>query len=134
MNETVLNKARELAAEIAKSPEFIAMRVAEEGAAQNEELTTLFARYAEKEQDMEKLTCEDHPDFEKMGALSAEMQAIKDEIQSAPLAHAMQVAQRTFADMMRHVNAELQKVLAPENSAGCGGNCASCHYGCSHQH
>ena len=134
MSQNVIEKAKELAAIIAVSPEFISMRVAEDAASQDAELVSLFAQYAEKQGELEAIVCQDSPDFAKMEALSAELNALKEQVQNAPLAKTMQLARQKFNSMMQEVNAELQKVLAPESSASCSGNCASCGSNCSHSH
>ena len=132
MTEKVLEKAKELALAIAESPEFIAMRVAEQTVENDEVATQLFARYAEKKAELEAITCEDDPNFEKMGALTNELNAIKEELQALPSAEGAQVARMYFSKMMQAVNEELQKALNPEGS--CSGNCASCGSSCGHNH
>lgn len=133
MTEKVLIKARELAAAIAESTEFIAMRVAEQTVENDEAATLLFARYAEKKQELENVTCQEDPNFEKMGELTRELDAIKEELQALPSAESAQVARNYFAKMMQAVNEELQKVLNPESSS-CSGNCSSCGASCGHNH
>lgn len=133
MTEKVLEKARELAAAIAESPEFIAMRVAEQTVENDEAATQMFARYAEKKAELEAVTCQEDPNFEKMGELTKELNAIKEELQALPSAESAQVARHYFSKMMQTVNEELQKVLNPE-SASCSGNCASCSSSCGHNH
>lgn len=134
MSQNVLEKAKELAAAIAVSPEFIAMRVAEDAVSQNEELTELFAQYAEKQAELEGIVCQDSPDFEQMSTVSNELNALKEKVQSMPLSKAAQVARQNFNMLMRQVNAELQQVLAPGEGASCSGNCASCGSSCDHKH
>lgn len=133
MTEKVLEKAKELALAIAESPEFIAMRVAEQTVENDEAATQLFARYAEKKAELEAVTCEEDPNFEKMGELTNELNAIKDELQALPSAEGAQVARMYFSKMMQAVNEELQKALNPDASS-CSGNCASCGSSCGHNH
>ena len=133
MTEKVLEKARELAAAIAESTEFIALRVAETTVENDEAATQLFARYAEKKAELEAVTCQEDPNFEKMGALTKELNDIRDELQALPSAESAQVARKYFTLMMNAVNEELQKVLNPESS-GCSGNCSSCGSSCGHNH
>lgn len=131
MNQSVIEKAQELAQVIAKSPEFISMRASEDAASQDEAMTEAFGRYQEVHQKIEELSMQENPDFEKMGELSREMETIQAEIQNMPLAKAMQQAQQVFAAMMQAVNAELSKVLAPEHDS-CSGDCHSCGGHCHH--
>jgi cell fate (sporulation/competence/biofilm development) regulator YlbF (YheA/YmcA/DUF963 family) len=93
MNQSVIEKAQELAQVIAKSPEFISMRASEDAASQDEAMTEAFGRYQEVHQKIEELSMQENPDFEKMGELSREMETIQAEIQNMPLAKAMQQAQ-----------------------------------------
>ena len=134
MSQFVLDKAKELAAVIAESPEFISMRVAEDAAAQDEVLVALFAKYAEKQAELEAVVCQEQPDFVQMEALSTELNQLKEQVQNAPLAKVMQTARQNFNAMMQQVNAELQKVLAPEGASSCSGNCSSCGSSCSSKH
>ncbi len=131
MNENVIKKAQELAAIISESDEYIAMRVAEDAATKDEQLTNTFMEYEEKRSQMEKLTMQDNPDYDQMGALSRELEQIQEKFNTYPMAKALQVARKGFTDMMTQVNQELQKVLAPEEVSGCGGHCDSCA-GCNH--
>ena len=131
MNENVLAKAKELAAVIAVSPEFVAMRMAEDAASQDEGLVALYGEYAEKQEKIEEISSSEAPDYAELGKISNELSALKDEIQKSVLAKGMQDARRVFSDMMRGVNEELQKVLSPESDS-CGGNCSSCGGHCHH--
>lgn len=132
MNQSVIEKAQELAQVIAKSPEFISMRAAEDAATQDEAMVDAFSRYHELHHKIEAISMQENPDFDEMGALTREMEAVQEEIQHLPLAQAMQQAQQDFSAMMAAVNAELSKVLSPQSS--CDGDCHSCGGGCSHCH
>ena len=125
MNQTVIAKAQELAAALAVSPEFIAMRTAEDAAAQDAAIAEAFGRYNDLHQEIERMSMQQQPDFDKMGELSKQMEAVQEEIQKLPLAEAMRKARDNFAQMMQQVNAELSKVLNP-NAGSCGGDCHSC--------
>ena len=131
MNQAVIKKAQELAAIISQSDEYIAMRVAEDAATKDEQLTDAFAEYEEKRSQMERLTMQDNPDYDQMGALSREIEEVQEKFNAYPMAKALQTARKGFTDMMMQVNQELQKVLAPEEASGCGGHCESCS-GCGH--
>lgn len=134
MNQAVIEKAQELAAVIAKSTEFIAMRATEDAATQDEAMVEAFGRYNELHQEIENLSLQENPDFDQMGALTREMEEVQHSIQSMPMAQAMQKAQQEFAAMMHAVNAELSKVLSPQGASSCDGDCHSCGSGCSHHH
>lgn len=130
MNQSVIEKAQELAQVIAKSPEFISMRATEDAATQDEAMVDAFSRYHELHHQIEALSMQENPNFDEMGALTREMETVQEEIQNLPLARAMQQAQQAFSAMMAQVNAELSKVLSPQSS--CDGDCHSCGGHCHH--
>lgn len=132
MNQSVIEKAQELAHLIALSPEFITMRATEDAATQDESMVEAFSRYQELHSKIESLSLQESPDFDEMGELTREMETVQAEIQALPLAKAMQQAQQAFAAMMAAVNAELSKVLSPKSD--CAGDCHSCGGSCSHCH
>lgn len=131
MNNEVIAKARELALLIASSQEYIVMRATEDAASQDEGMVEAAARYSELHTRLEEVTAQDNPDFDKMGELTRQMEAIQQEIQSQPLAAALKKARGDFNAMMQSVNETLSAVLAPEG-AGCTGNCSSCGGSCKH--
>ena len=127
MSQAVMEKARELARHIQLSPEYICMRAAEDAASQDEALAALSREYEEKRREVESLTLQDDPDYEVMMALSHELEDIQARYNALPLAQAVQPARRDFTQMMNEVNAELQKVLAPDApAASCSGRCGGC--------
>ena len=130
MDKNVMEKAKELALAIASSQEFIVMRATEDAAAQDEAMAEAFGKYEELHQEIEACTAQESPDFERMAQIDEQMKKLQQEMQSLPMAKAMQQARKGFTDMMAAVNAELSKVLAPESS--CSGDCHSCGGHCSH--
>ena len=127
MSQSVIDKAKELAGVIAQSPEYITMRATEDAAGQDEILTALFAQYDEIHRQVEEVTLQANPDFDKMGALTRELEDVQEKIKAQPMYQALQGARKAFSAMMAQVNAELSAVLNPGgNSGGCSGNCAGC--------
>ena len=127
MSKSVIEKAQELAGVIAQSPEYITMRATEDAAGQDEPLAALFAQYDEIHRQIEEVTLQKEPDFDKMGALTRELEEIMEQIKAQPLYQAMQSARKQFSGMMAQVNAELSSVLNPNgNQGGCSGNCSAC--------
>ena len=126
MSQQVIQKAQELAGVIAQSPEYIAMRATEDAAGQEEQLQQLFQQYDGIHRDIEEITLQKEPDFEKMDALTRELEEIQGQIKAEPLYQALQSARKRFSGMMAQVNAELSAVLNPNGNGGCGGNCAGC--------
>lgn len=131
MNASVLLKAQELAQEIAKSPEYIAMRAAEDAASQDEALAQAASHYSELHQQLEDISMQENPDFDQMGALTREMEEVQQQLQALPLAAAMRSARQDFMAMMQAVNGELSKLLSPGGASSCSGDCHSCS-GCHH--
>ena len=131
MSQAVIEKTKELAGVIAQSPEYITMRATEDAAGQDETLKALFAQYDEIHRQVEEVTLQAEPDFDKMGALTRELEEVQEQIKAQPLYQALQGARKAFSAMMAQVNAELSSVLNPGGSqGGCSGNCSACS-GCS---
>ena len=127
MSQQVIEKANELAGVIAQSPEYIAMRAAEEAAAQDKPLAALFEQYDGLHRDIEEATLKKEPDFDKMETLTRELETVTEQIKSQPLYQAMQSARKPFSDLMAQVNGTLSAVLNPNGSgSGCSGNCSGC--------
>ncbi len=127
MSQSVIEKAKELAGVIAQSPEYVAMRATEDAAGREEALTALFAQYDEIHRQIEEVTLQKEPDFDKMGALTRELETVQEQIKAQPMYQALQTARKAFSAMMAQVNAELSAVLNPNGgSGGCSGNCSSC--------
>lgn len=131
MNQDVIEKSKELAALIAHSQEYVAMRMAEDAAEQDEKLLDAYNKYQEKHQQIEDATAEESPDFDKIGALTRELEEIQNTYNAMPMAKTLQTARQGFTNLMNAVNLELQKVLQPDFEEGCGGHCESCA-GCHH--
>ena len=127
MSESVILKAKELAGVIAQSPEYITMRATEDAAGQQEDLQALFKKYDGIHRDIEEITLQKQPDFDKMDALARELEEVQQQIKAQPMYQALQDARKQFSGMMAQVNAELSAVLNPGGgNGGCGGNCAGC--------
>jgi len=127
MSQAVIDKAKELAGIIAQSPEYIAMRATEDAAGQDEALIALFQQYDSIHRDIEEITLQKEPNFDKMDALTRELEEIHQQIKAQPLYQALQSARKQFSGMMTQVNATLSSVLNPNgNGGGCSGSCAGC--------
>ena len=127
MSQQVIEKAKELAGVIAQSPEYITMRATEDAAGQEEALQALFKQYDSIHRDIEEITLQKEPDFDKMDALARELETVQQQIKAQPMYQALQSARKSFSAMMAQVNGELSSVLNPGGgNGGCGGNCAGC--------
>ncbi|NLZ88360.1 MAG: YlbF family regulator [Clostridiales bacterium] len=132
MSECVIEKARELADVIARSDEYTSMKQAENAAAADLDLESLYNDYQEKRQAVAELTKAETPDFDAVSALTREVDAIENQLRRNVRMRALNDSRAAFTVMMNAVNRELQKVLSPESvDDGCSsGSCASCR-GCS---
>ena len=127
MSQAVIDKAKELAAIIAQSPEYITMRATEDAAGQDEQLQELFKQYDSIHRDVEDETLKKEPDFDRIGSLTRDLDTVQQQIKAQPMYQALQQARKGFSDMMGQVNAELSATLNPGGSqGGCSGNCAAC--------
>lgn len=131
MNQSVIEKARELASVIAQSPEYISLRATEDAAAQDQSLSALMDQYNALRSQVEEETMKKEPDFERIGSLSRDLSDVQDQVKAQPMYQALQSARKQFSDMMGQVNGELSAALNPGGvSGGCSGNCAGCS-GCN---
>ena len=129
MNESVIEKAKELAKALASSDEYLTMRAAEDAGTRDVKMTAAFARYTELQEQIKEATLRETPDFQLIGALSRELETVQDEMQRIPAAIRMQEARKNFSELMAAVNEELSKALNPDpgkGTSGCTGNCAAC--------
>ena len=131
MNNQVMDMARALAQTVAQSEEYADMRLAQSAAEADIELTAAFDAYSAKRKEIEDLTAQKDIDYDKMAALTRELDEMQENLQKIPLMAQLQQAKGAFSDMMRQVNLTLQQVLAPEE-ASCGGDCEACHSHCHH--
>ena len=103
-------------------------RAAEDAANQDEYLTSMYSEYEQKRAEVEQLAAQDDPDYEEMKARTRELEEMRAEYNSHPLAKAVRQSRGEFAAMMREVNATLQRALNPEGTKarGCSGSCGTC--------
>ena len=127
MNQEVNAKAQELAALIARSPEYITMRATEDAASQDEALGKLMDQYNALRSQVEELTMKKEPDFDAIADVGRQLEEVQNQVKQQPMYQALQSARRAFSQMMADVNAQLSSVLNPSGAAaGCSGNCAGC--------
>lgn len=132
IQDDIFQKARELGDLIAQSEAFLVMQEKEAQAANDKVLEDFFNLYSEKRKELEELTMNAEPDYERIGELSHEVERIQLDLNKLPKMQELQKARESFSQMMDRVNRILQYALvgeeAPEESA-CSGSCSSCH-GC----
>jgi len=127
MNQEVNAKAQELAALIARSPEYITMRATEDAASQDQELNRLMDQYNALRSQVEELTMKKEPDFDAIADVGRQLEEVQAQVKQQPMYQALQSARRAFSQMMADVNAQLSSVLNPGGAqGGCSGNCSGC--------
>lgn len=127
MNETIYEKARELGELIKESDVFKGMREAEEKANNNAELVAFSGEYEQLRMQIQELTIMDEPDYDEIGEVSKQMDAVQAQMMQNEYMKDLQVARNEFTQLMNLVNRELQGVLSPETlDEGCSGSCSSC--------
>ena len=134
MNEAILEKARELGELLAQSEEFKTMRALETEASANEEISGLYAQYADLRDEMQALELEDEPDKEAMTNITAKAKKLENKINKLPRMKAVNEARAKFNYLMENVNRMLQVALQGEEAddgfSCASGGCESCS-GCS---
>lgn len=126
-NQTIYEKARELGELLKSSDEFVAMRAAEETANTDAKLLQMSGEFEQLRAQMQSLTIEDNPDYDKIGEVSRAMDDMQAKLNAEPAMKALRTTREQFNGLMSMVNRELQGVLAPESLVStCGGSCATC--------
>ncbi len=127
MNESIFAKARELGELIKESKAFTGMRAAEDTANANADLMALSGEYEQLRMQIQELTVMDDPDYDKIGEVSRQMDAVQAKMMQNEDMKDLQAARGEFTQMMNLVNRELQAVLSPETlNDSCSGSCSSC--------
>ena len=138
MNE-VFMKTRELAEAIMRSPEYIAMKAAEDVAIQNDAAADIMGEYMERKQELEAIMMQGEPHVEEMNRISNEMEALQRQLQETPDIANLTIARNAFTNLINQVNQVLRFTITGEMSdadecedageSGCTGSCATCR-GC----
>lgn len=126
MSREIYDKIEELGRLIAGSPEFAAVKQAEAEGQKNPQLTGFVAQYAGKQKLLEDEILKDDKDFDKIGALTRELDEISEQMHAIPAYAAMRQARDEFDALMQGVNDVLRSVVEPDVQCSCRGNCAEC--------
>ena len=127
--EKVLLQAELLAEAILDSEEFIHMRLAEQAAMKDEGATVLVAAYGEKRSAVENVLTANDLNHDELAKAGAELEAAEKAVDDYAILKEMRDAREVFSHMMEKVNTIIKYVVTgeePEESSGCGGNCAGC--------
>jgi cell fate (sporulation/competence/biofilm development) regulator YlbF (YheA/YmcA/DUF963 family) len=127
--DQVFLKTRELGQALMESEAYLAMKAAEDTAMQNEEAAGTMSKYIEVRGQLQEIMSQKDPDAGKMAALSEEMESLQTKLRSIDDILNLTAAREAFNALIGQVNQVLQFIVTgnmEEESASCGGGCASC--------
>ncbi|PKM81910.1 MAG: YlbF family regulator [Firmicutes bacterium HGW-Firmicutes-14] len=119
MSAEIMEKANELAAAIAESPELADMREKEKEMNQNPEAVVIINEFREKQQQVYDIQMrgEEIDDNDKQ-----DIAAIESKMNSNPAIRSYIEASEKFENLLRSVNLIVSKAIAGEQGCGCGPN------------
>ncbi|MDO5022266.1 MAG: YlbF family regulator [Eubacteriales bacterium] len=124
MNETILQKARELGEELKNSDVFKKMTEQEEKANTNPALVALSSEYEQLRISFQEKSLEDTPNKDELNEIGHKMEELKTKIMSHSDMQKLSEYRQEFNTLMESVNMALQSELLPPSA--CQGNCAGC--------
>ena len=126
MSRAIYDKIEELGQLIAETEEFKAMKQAEAEGQKDARLTACVAAYADKQRLIEEEIGKDPKDFDRIGALTMEIDEINTEMNALPAYQAMRKAREEYESLLSGVSDVLRNVIDPEVRCACKGNCEEC--------
>lgn len=126
MSREIYDKIEELGRLIQESPEYTAMKQAEEAGKKDPILGKCLVEYEEKKQKLLAASLEDAPDQALLDALTRDLEEISAQMNDLPAYQAMRQARQPFTQLMQGAMDVLQSVVEPDVQCSCRGNCASC--------
>ena len=131
MNELILEKARELGEMIAASEEYKAMRSLEAEASSDQEISDLYAEYADLRDQLRSLSMENEPNREAISELQRQAEAVEAKLGQQSKMIDLDKARKSFNGLMDGINRTLQSQLEGEEEydyeSACGsGGCEGC--------
>ena len=126
MNE-VFVKTQALGEALLESPEYKAMREAEEAVRNHETASSLLEQFGAHKHALETLFEQENPDADAVRLHTESMQSLQKQLNDTDVVAAMNQARRVFSQVIQQVNQVLQFIITGETeSEGCGGNCSGC--------
>ena len=132
MSRAMYDKIEELGRLIAETEEFKAMKQAEAEGRKDPRLTECVAAYAGKQRLLEEEIGKEPKDFDRIGALTMEIDEINTEMNALPAYRTMRKAKEEYEALLGGVNDVLRSVIDPEIQCACKGNCDGCS-GCGQE-
>ncbi len=139
MNQVFL-KTRELGEALLESNEYKAMKAAEDKAMKNADAAMTMGKLVECRNQIQSMLETDRADSEQLKALSEEMDAYQEHLQSLDDILELNEARDGFSGLIEQVNSVLRFIVTGQMTEdegaeeGCGGGCDSCGGGCGHHH
>jgi cell fate (sporulation/competence/biofilm development) regulator YlbF (YheA/YmcA/DUF963 family) len=125
----IIEKAKELGQALVESKQYTNYVAARDAVDQDAFASNLLASYSETEQQISQLIMTSPSESEKINAMRADLEGIRQQIVDNEKINTLAEAQSNFNNLMAAVNQVLTSYLSPES--GCGGGCSSCGGGCS---
>ena len=126
MTREIYDKIEELGRAIADSDVFKTMKLARKASAEDPQAVAGIAKYAELQQKLEALAGQKDLDFDQIGEMTRELDAVSESLNTIPAYHAYQQAKQEYDTLMQGVADVLQNVVDPQIQCSCRGNCAEC--------
>lgn len=126
---TVFLKTRELGQALLESPEYQAMKAAEDKAMANQQAAQTMGEYLEKKGQVEQLLAGERPDPAALKALSDQMDQLQEQLHAIEDIAALTQARQAFSDLIDQVNQVLRFIVTGQlqpDQESCSGSCSSC--------
>lgn len=126
MSREIYEKIEELAKLITESEEYQKMKTAEQLASQDPSLSAKEDAYMQTRQQLEAELSKEDKDFDRIGALTYELDDISEAMHRLPMYMLRQQTRQDFAALMNGVSDVLQNIVEPDIQCSCSGNCSNC--------
>ncbi len=126
MSREIYDRIAELGKLISESEPFLAMKQAEADGQKDPRLAAYVAEYASKQRLLEDEISKDEKDFDRIGALTMEIDTISGKMNALPAYQAMRKARDEYESLLQGVDDVLRSVIDPDIRCACSGDCASC--------
>lgn len=132
MSREIYDAVQALGRLLTASDAYQALKAAEAAGEKDPALSACVTQFIAKRQELEAETRRDDKDFDKIGALTHELDDISEKMHALPAYQAMQSARGDFDALLQGVSEALQGIINPDVQCACSGNCEGCG-GCGPQ-
>lgn len=133
----LIEKARELGEELAKSPEFLRVTNARQNVDKDESLKSLMQSMNEKKANIVSMMQQEEVDNQIVAETTADLERIQNQLFENPLFYELLQSEDEFQQLIFSVNKEINACIGiydeeeKDISLHCSGDCSGCS-GCSH--